>query len=209
MSLDIELNYNLRNNRFCDFILKEAKTDDAYNEQMSKKIIAEIRDMMGEIYIPTISANKAKNKIQLIRRGQGGAYQFEIKINNDGTFSVCDNSNARGFIRIQDDGSKKFVLINAKTFYTTTKINYSGIMELMEWLIDNYDKYSPINVAAKDRQNGILQTRTSDRDPLARKRGQPKRVTQASQALGGMSASEFLAAGHTARELAELLSRNK
>ena len=102
---DVE-NYDDRNkakgsSTFRSFIMTE-KADEAYNNRITNRICAEIRDIMGDIYIATPTGSRSANKIQLIRRGKGGAYQFELRINSDGTISVTDNSQAKGFIKTLD-----------------------------------------------------------------------------------------------------------
>ena len=160
---DVE-NYDDRNkakgtSTFRSFIMTE-KADEAYNRRITNKICSEIRGIMGNIYIATPTGSRSANKIQLTRRG-GDAYQFELRINDDGTISVTDNSEARGFMRTLKDGSKKFIMLNTNEFYRTKKINDSGVAELIEWLMDNYDEYEAVNAAARDRREDI--------DPAARR----------------------------------------
>ena len=159
---DVE-NYDDRNkakgtSTFRSFIMTE-KVDEAYNRRITNKICSEIRGIMGNIYIATPTGSRSANKIQLTRKG-GGAYQFELRINDDGTISVTDNSKARGFVRTLKNGSKKFIMLNTNEFYRTKKINDSGVAELIEWLMDNYDEYEAVNAAARDRREDI--------DPAAR-----------------------------------------
>lgn len=160
---DVE-NYDDRNkakgmSTFRSFIMTE-KVDEAYNRRITNKICSEIRGIMGDIYIATPTGSRSANKIQLTRKG-GGAYQFELRINDDGTISVTDNSKARGFVRTLKNGSKKFIMLNTNEFYRTKKINDSGVAELIEWLMDNYDEYEAVNAAARDRREDI--------DPAARR----------------------------------------
>ena len=154
---DVE-NYDDRNkakgtSTFRSFIMTE-KADEAYNRRITNKICSEIRGIMGDIYIATPTGSRSANKILLTRRG-GGDYQFELRINDDGTISVVDNSEARGFMRTLKDGSKKFIMLNTNEFYRTKKINDSGVAELIEWLMDNYDEYEAVNAAARDGREDI------------------------------------------------------
>lgn len=200
---DVE-NYDDRNkakgtSTFRSFIMTE-KADEAYNNRITNRICAEIRDIMGDIYIATPTGSRSANKIQLIRRGKGGAYQFELRINSDGTISVTDNSQARGFIKTLNDGTKKFILLNANEFYRTKKTNDAGVTELIEWLTDNYDKYEASNGAARDRRDGITQAaRTSS--AMGTKRTGPKRVTDIMRRHGISSVSDFLRNGGNIRDL--------
>lgn len=200
---DVE-NYDDRNkakgaSTFRSFIMTE-KADEAYNNRITNRICAEIRDVMGDIYIASSAGSRSANKIRLIRRGNGGAYQFELRINTDGTISVTDNSQARGFIKTLNDGTKKFILLNANEFYRTKKTNDAGVTELIEWLTDNYDKYEASNGAARDRHNGITQAaRTSS--AMGTKRTGPKRVTDIMRRHGISSVSDFLRNGGNIRDL--------
>ena len=186
---DVE-NYDDRNkakgtSTFRSFIMTE-KADEAYNNRITNRICAEIRDIMGDIYIATPTGSRSANKIQLIRRGKGGAYQFELRINSDGTISVTDNSQAKGFIKTLDDGTKK--------------TNDAGVTELIEWLTDNYDKYEASNGAARDRRDGITQAaRTSS--AMGTRRTGPKRVTDMMRRHGISSVSDFLRNGGNIRDL--------
>lgn len=185
---------------FRSFIMTEA-ADEAYNQRITNKICTEIRDIMGDIYIASPSGTRSANKIRLIRKGGGGAYQFELKINSDGTISVNDNSQARGFIKTLKDGSKKFILLNANEFYRTSRTNDAGVNELVEWLTDNYDKYEPANAAARDRRNGITTAaRTSAAIPVRRSSG-PRRTTEISRRHGITSVADFLRNGGNIRDL--------
>ena len=200
---DVE-NYDDRNkakgtSTFRSFIMTE-KTDEAYNRRITNKICAEIRGIMGDIYIATPTGSRSANKIQLTRRGDGGAYQFELRINDDGTISVTDNSKARGFVRTLKNGSKKFIMLNTNEFYRTKKINDSGVAELIEWLMDNYDEYEAVNAAARDRMEDI--------DPAARRsssaaagRTGTRGVTDTMRPRGIGSVSDFLRNGGNIKDL--------
>ena len=198
---DVE-NYDDRNkakgsSTFRSFIMTE-RADEAYNQRITTKICQEIREIMGDIYIASPTGTRSANKIRLIRKGGGGAYQFELRINSDGTISVTDNSQARGFMKTLDDGSKKFILLNANEFYRTRKTNESGVAELLEWLTDNYDKYEAVNAAARDRREGI--TAAARRVSSPRKTG-PKRTTDMSRRFGISSVSDFLRNGGNIKDL--------
>lgn len=199
---DVE-NYDDRNkakgtSTFRSFIMTE-KADEAYNRRITNKICSEIRGIMGDIYIATSTGSRSANKIQLTRRG-GGDYQFELRINDDGTISVVDNSEARGFMRTLKDGSKKFIMLNTNEFYRTKKINDSGVAELIEWLMDNYDKYEAVNAAARDGME--------DSDPAARRsssaaagRTDTRGITDMTRRRGIGSISDFLRNGGNIRDL--------
>ena len=199
---DVE-NYDDRNkakgtSTFRSFIMTE-KVDEAYNRRITNKICSEIRGIMGDIYIATPTGSRSANKIQLTRRG-GDDYQFELRINDDGTISVTDNSEARGFMRTLKDGSKKFIMLNTNEFYRTKKINDSGVAELIEWLMDNYDEYEAVNAAARDRMEDI--------DPAARRsssaaagRTGPRGVTDMTRRRGIGSVSDFLRNGGNIKDL--------
>ena len=199
---DVE-NYDDRNkakgtSTFRSFIMTE-KADEAYNRRITNKICSEIRGIMGDIYIATPTGSRTANKILLTRRG-GGDYQFELRINDDGTISVVDNSEARGFMRTLKDGSKKFIMLNTNEFYRTKKINDSGVAELIEWLMDNYDKYEAVNAAARDGME--------DSDPAARRsssaaagRTGTRGVTDMTRRRGIGSISDFLRNGGNIRDL--------
>lgn len=200
---DVE-NYDDRNkakgtSTFRSFIMTE-KADEAYNQRITNKICSEIRGIMGDIYIANPTGSRSANKIQLIRRGSGGAYQFELKINNDGTISVTDNSQARGFMRTLDDGSKKFIMLNTNEFYRTKKTNDSGVAELVEWLTDNYDKYEVANAAARDRREGITPAARRSSSTTVRRTG-PRGVTDMMRRHGISSVSDFLRNGGNIRDL--------
>ena len=199
---DVE-NYDDRNkakgtSTFRSFIMTE-KADEAYNRRITNKICSEIRGIMDDIYIATPTGSRSANKILLTRRG-GGDYQFELRINDDGTISVVDNSEARGFMRTLKDGSKKFIMLNTNEFYRTKKINDSGVAELIEWLMDNYDKYEAVNAAARDGME--------DSDPAARRsssaaagRTDTRGVTDMMRRRGIGSVSDFLRNGGNIRDL--------
>ena len=199
---DVE-NYDDRNkakgtSTFRSFIMTE-KADEAYNRRITNKICAEIRGIMSDIYIATPTGSRSVNKILLTRRG-GGDYQFELRINDDGTISVVDNSEARGFMRTLKDGSKKFIMLNTNEFYRTKKINDSGVAELIEWLMDNYDEYEAVNAAARDRREDI--------DPVARRsssdaagRTGTRDVTDTMRPRGIGSVSDFLRNGGNIKDL--------
>ena len=199
---DVE-NYDDRNkakgtSTFRSFIMTE-KADEAYNRRITNKICAEIRGIMDDIYIATPTGSRSVNKILLTRRG-GGDYQFELRINDDGTISVVDNSEARGFMRTLKDGSKKFIMLNTNEFYRTKKINDSGVAELIEWLMDNYDEYEAVNAAARDRREDI--------DPVARRsssdaagRTGTRDVTDTMRRRGIGSVSDFLRNGGNIKDL--------
>ena len=194
---DVE-NYDDRNkakgtSTFRSFIMTE-KADEAYNRRITNKICSEIRGIMGDIYIATPTGSRSANKILLTRRG-GGDYQFEL-----GTISVVDNSEARGFMRTLKDGSKKFIMLNTNEFYRTKKINDSGVAELIEWLMDNYDEYEAVNAAARDRREDI--------DPAARRsssdaagRTGTRDVTDTMRPRGIGSVSDFLRNGGNIKDL--------
>lgn len=199
---DVE-NYDNRNkakgtSTFRSFIMTE-KVDEAYNRRITNKICSEIRRIMGDIYIATPTGSRSANKVQLIRRG-GGAYQFELRINDDGTISVTDNSKARGFMRTLKDGTKKFIMVNTNEFYRTKKTNDSGVAELIEWLIDNYDKYEAINAAARERMEDI-DPETSRSSSAAAGRTVPRGVTDTMRRRGIGSVSDFLRNGGNIKDL--------
>lgn len=199
---DVE-NYDDRNkakgtSTFRSFIMTE-KADETYNRRIINKICSEIRGIMGDIYIATPAGSRSANKIQLTRRG-GDAYQFELRINDDGTISVTDNSKARGFMRTLKNGSKKFIVLNTNEFYRTKKINDSGVAELIEWLMDNYDKYEDVNAAARERMEDIdPETRLSS--SAAVKRTVPRGVTDTMRRRGIGSVSDFLRNGGNIKDL--------
>lgn len=199
---DVE-NYDDRNkakgtSTFRSFIMSE-KADEAYNRRITNKICSEIRGIMGDIYIATPTGSRSANKIQLTRRG-GGAYQFELRINDDGTISVTDNSEARGFMRTLKDGTKKFIMVNTNEFYRTEKTNDSGVAELIEWLIDNYDEYEAINAAARERMEDIdPETRRSS--SAAAGRTGTRDVTDTMRRRGIGSVSDFLRNGGNIKDL--------
>lgn len=199
---DVE-NYDDRNkakgtSTFRSFIMTE-KADEAYNRRITNKICSEIRGIMSDIYIATPTGSRSANKILLTRRG-GGDYQFELRINDDGTISVVDNSEARGFMRTLKDGSKKFIMLNTNEFYRTKKINDSGVAELIEWLMDNYDEYEAVNTAARDRREDIdLATRRSS--SAAAGRTGTRGVTDMTRRRGIGSVSDFLRNGGNIRDL--------
>ena len=183
---------------FRSFVMTE-KADEAYNSMMTNWICKEIKSMMDEIYIAKPTGARSCNKIELIRKGGGGAYQFEIKINSDGTLTVADNSLARGFTRTLDDGTKKFIMVNTKEYFRTQKTGQKAVEELVEWLVENYDKYDEINAAAKDRRNGI-NSDVARRDGSTRTRG-PKRATTLSQKYGITDIVSFLRNGGNIKDL--------
>lgn len=199
---DVE-NYDDRNkakgtSTFRSFIMTE-KADEAYNRRITNKICSEIRGIMGDIYIATPTGSRSANKILLTRRG-GGDYQFELRINDGGTISVVDNSEARGFMRTLKDGSKKFIMLNTNEFYRTKKINDSGVAELIEWLMDNYDEYEAVNAAARDRMEDIdPETRRSS--SAAAGRTGPRGVTDMMRRRGIGSVSDFLRNGGNIKDL--------
>lgn len=199
---DVE-NYDDRNkakgtSTLRSFIMTE-KADEAYNRRITNKICSEIRGIMGDIYIATPTGSRSANKIQLTRRG-GGAYQFELRINDDGTISVTDNSEARGFMRTLKDGTKKFIMVNTNEFYRTKKTNDSGVAELIEWLIDNYDEYEAINAAARERMEDIdPETRRSS--SAAAGRTGTRDVTDMMRRRGIGSVSDFLRNGGNIKDL--------
>ena len=196
---------NVKKHSLIDFIINE-KADEAYNQTMTTWICNRIRRDMGDIYIPSPTNGRSANKIHLTRKGGGGAYQFEIKINNDGTLSVCDNSNARVFIKTLKDGTKKPIILQADTFYTTTDTFTRGLDQLMTWLKENYDKYEVSNARARDIAAGINRNAVGVRDPLKNRRGTPKRTTEIARRAGlGMSVTDFLKNGGNIRDLANRL----
>ena len=199
---DVE-NYDDRNkakgtSTFRSFIMTE-KADEAYNRRITNKICSEIRGIMSDIYIATPTGSRSANKILLTRRGVGD-YQFELRINDDGTISVTDNSQARGFIRTLKNGSKKFIMLNTNEFYRTKKINNSGVAELIEWLMDNYDKYEDVNAAARERKEDITPATRRSSSATDRRTG-PKRVTDTTRRRGIGSVSDFLRNGGNIRDL--------
>lgn len=199
---DVE-NYDDRNkakgtSTFRSFIMTE-KADEAYNRRITNKICSEIRGIMGDIYIATPTGSRSANKIQLTRRG-GGDYQFELRINDDGTISVTDNSEARGFMRTLKDGSKKFIMLNTNEFYRTKKINDSGVAELIEWLMDNYNEYEAINAAARERMEDIdPETRRSS--SAAAGRTGTRGITDMTRRRDISSISDFLRNGGNIKDL--------
>ena len=199
---DVE-NYDDRNkakgtSTFRSFIMTE-KADEAYNRRITNKICSEIRGIMGDIYIATPTGSRSANKIQLTRRG-GGAYQFELRINGDGTISVTDNSEARGFMRTLKDGSKKFIMLNTNEFYRTKKINDSGVAELIEWLMDNYDEYEAVNAAARDGREDIDPAERRSSSAAAGRTG-TRGVTDTMRRRDIGSVSDFLRNGGNIRDL--------
>ena len=199
---DVE-NYDDRNkakgtSTFRSFIMTE-KADEAYNRRITNKICSEIRGIMGDIYIASPTGPRSANKIQLTRRGDD-AYQFELRINDDGTISVTDNSKARGFMRTSKDGSKKFIMLNTNEFYRTKKINDSGVAELIEWLMDNYDKYEDVNAAARERNEDIDHSERRSSSATDRRTG-PKRVTDMMRRRDIGSITDFLRNGGNIRDL--------
>lgn len=199
---DVE-NYDDRNkakgtSTFRSFIMTE-KADEAYNRRITNKICSEIRGIMGDIYIATPTGSRSANKIRLTRRG-GGAYQFELRINDDGTISVTDNSEARGFMRTLKDGSKKFIMLNTNEFYRTKKINDSGVAELIEWLMDNYDEYEAVNAAARDGREDIDPAERRSSSAAAGRTG-TRDVTDTMRRRGIGSVSDFLRNGGNIKDL--------
>ena len=199
---DVE-NYDDRNkakgtSTFRSFIMTE-KADEAYNRRITNKICSEIRGIMGDIYIATPTGSRSANKIQLTRRG-GSDYQFELRINDDGTISVVDNSEARGFMRTLKDGSKKFIMLNTNEFYRTKKINDSGVAELIEWLMDNYDKYEAVNAAARDGREDIDPAERRSSSAAAGRTG-TRGVTDTMRRRDIGSVSDFLRNGGNIRDL--------
>lgn len=199
---DVE-NYDDRNkakgtSTFRSFIMTE-KADEAYNRRITNKICSEIRGIMGDIYIATPTGSRSANKIRLTRRG-GGDYQFELRINDDGTISVTDNSEARGFMRTLKDGSKKFIMLNTNEFYRTKKINDSGVAELIEWLMDNYDEYEAVNAAARDGREDIDPAERRSSSAAAGRTG-TRGVTDTMRRRGIGSVSDFLRNGGNIRDL--------
>lgn len=199
---DVE-NYDDRNkakgtSTFRSFIMTE-KADEAYNQRITNKICSEIRGIMGDIYIATPTGSRSANKIQLTRKG-GGAYQFELRINDDGTISVTDNSKARGFVRTLKNGSKKFIMLNTNEFYRTKKINDSGVAELIEWLMDNYDEYEAVNAAARDGREDIDPAERRSSSAAAGRTG-TRSVTDTMRHRDIGSVSDFLRNGGNIRDL--------
>lgn len=199
---DVE-NYDDRNkakgtSTFRSFIMTE-KADEAYNRRITNKICSEIRGIMGDIYIATPTGSRSANKIRLTRRGDG-AYQFELRINDDGTISVTDNSEARGFMRTLKDGTKKFIMVNTNEFYRTKKTNDSGVAELIEWLMDNYDEYEAINAAARDGREDIDPAERRSSSAAAGRTG-TRGVTDTMRHRDIGSVSDFLRNGGNIRDL--------
>ena len=183
-----------------DFIINE-KADEGYNQTMTTWICNRIRRDMNDIYIPSPTGGRSSNKIHLTRKGGSGAYQFEIKINNDGTLSVCDNSNARVFIKTKEDGTKKTIILHADTFFTTKGTFTRGLDELIAWLKQNYDKYEVSNAKARDMANGINRNAVGIRDPLRQPKGAPKRATEIARKAGIGNVADFLKNGGNIRDL--------
>lgn len=184
---------------FRSFIMTE-KADEAYNQMITNNICSQIRDIMGDIYIASPSGTRTANKIRLIRKGGGDAYQFELKINNDGTITVADNSNARGFMRTQKDGTKKFILLNTNEFFRTQKTGMAGVNEVIEWLTDNYHKYEAANAAARDRREGITPAARRVSSTPRRSQG-PRNVTDMMRKHGISDVSAYLRNGGNIRDL--------
>ena len=200
---DVE-NYDDRNkakgtSTFRSFIMTE-KADEAYNRRITNKICSEIRGIMGDIYTARPTGSRSANKIQLTRKGGDGDYQFELRINDDGTISVTDNSQARGFIRTLKNGSKKFIMLNTNEFYRTKKISDSGVAELIEWLLDNYDKYEDVNAADRERKEDITPMASRSSSATNRKTG-PKDVTDMMRRRGIGNVSDFLRNGGNIKDL--------
>ena len=200
---DVE-NYDDRNkakgtSTFRSFIMTE-KADEAYNRRITNKICSEIRGIMGDIYTARPTGSRSANKIQLTRKGGDGDYQFELRINDDGTISVTDNSEARGFMRTLKDGTKKFIMVNTNEFYRTKKINDSGVAELIEWLMDNYDEYEAVNAAARDRREDIDPAARRSNSATNRRTG-PKDVTNMMSRRGISNVSDFLRNGGNIKDL--------
>lgn len=200
---DVE-NYDDRNkakgtSTFRSFIMTE-KADEAYNRRITNKICSEIRGIMGDIYTARPTGSRSANKIQLTRKGGDGDYQFELRINDDGTISVTDNSQARGFIRTLKNGSKKFIMLNTNEFYRTKKINDSGVAELIEWLMDNYDEYEAVNAAARDGREDIDPAERRSSSAAAGRTG-TRGVTDTMRRRDIGSVSDFLRNGGNIRDL--------
>lgn len=194
----------IKKHSLIDFIINE-KADEAYNQTMTNWICSRIRTDMGDIYIASPTGSRSANKIHLTRKGGKGAYQFEIKINNDGTLSVCDNSNAKVFIKTLDDGTKKTIILHADTFYTTKDTFTRGLDQLITWLKDNYDKYEVSNARARDLSAGVNRAAIGERDPLKRRQGQPKRTTDVARRAGITNVADYLRNGGNIRDLVNKL----
>lgn len=191
-------NYAVGTSTFRTFIMTE-KADPAYNQMLNRRICSEINVQMGDIYIPSPDTNRTASKIKLTRRGASGAYQFEVRINNDGTLCVEDNSQARGFVKLREDGTKQFIMLNAKEYFTSKKTGIAAIPELIAWLKENYDKYETINAASRDNRDGITARARNQYTSKANKG--PKRVTDMMRNHGISDVSAFLRNGGNIRDL--------
>ena len=184
-----------------EFILNE-KTDEAFNMMMSRQFCTAIKQNLDEIYIASPVDTRAANKIKLIRRGAGGAYQFDVKITNEGTITINDDSMAGGFMVTQKDGSKKFIPTGRKNFFETRKTGLSAIPEVIAWLSENYDKYQKSNEASKLRSSGVNTSAVArQRASGTPRRTGPKRVTDMMRRHGISDVSAFLRNGGNIKDL--------
>lgn len=180
------------------------KTDEAFNTMMTRQFCTAIKQNLDEIYIASPAETRAANKIKLIRRGGGGAYQFEVKITNEGTITINDNSMAGGFMVTQKDGTKKFIPTGRKQFFETRKTGLSAIPEAITWLSENYDNFEKSNEAARLRSNGVnagaIARQRATGSSTSRSKG-PKRVTDMMRRHGISDVSAFLRNGGNIKDL--------
>ena len=129
-----------------DLLLTE-RVDVAYNNMITNMICTAIRDQMNDIYLTAPSGTRSASSIKLVRRGGGGAWQFELHINTDGTISVVDNSLARPIV-LRDPNTDEIVsvrIVGDKTYFTTKMTGTKAVNEILTWLKDNYDNYTAVN----------------------------------------------------------------
>jgi acyl-CoA-binding protein len=179
------------------------KTDEAFNTMMTRQFCTAIKQNLDEIYIASPVETRSANKIKLIRRGGGGAYQFEVKITNEGTITINDNSMAGGFMVTQKDGTKKFIPTGRKQFFETRKTGLSAIPEAITWLSENYDNFEKSNTAARLRSNGVNASaiaRQQAGSSTSRNKG-PKHVTDMMRRHGISDVSAFLRNGGNIKDL--------
>ena len=179
------------------------KTDEAFNMMMTRQFCTAIKQNLDEIYIASPVETRSANKIKLIRRGGGGAYQFEVKITNEGAITINDNSMAGGFMVTQKDGTKKFIPTGRKQFFETRKTGLSAIPEAITWLSENYDNFEKSNEASRLRSNGVNTgaiARQRAGSSTSRNKG-PKRVTDMMRRHGISDVSAFLRNGGNIKDL--------
>lgn len=135
-----------------------------YNMQTHKLLLNKIRSILGDIYTPDNTPGRTYSKMKLFRKGRG-QYQFELKINNDGTISINDNSDA--FFRFYKDkktGDRKCFIRNGEHYFTSKNTYSNAVDEIIGWLIDNYDRYEPVHksyqreIQQKKKDNPIKYT---------------------------------------------------